>query len=45
VRATAAAAFIFNAARLIAWLFPILAGALIHTFGSIPRAAMTLGSI
>jgi MFS family permease len=44
VRATAAA-FIFNAARLIAWLFPILAGALIHAFGSIPRAAMTLASI
>jgi MFS family permease len=44
VRATAAA-FIFNAARLIAWVFPILAGTLIHTFGSIPRAAMTLGSI
>jgi MFS family permease len=44
VRATAAA-FIFNAPRVIAWLFPILAGTLIHTFGSIPRAAMTLGSI
>jgi len=44
VRATAMA-FIFNAARLIAWVFPILAGTLIHTFGSIPRAAMTLGSI
>ena len=44
VRATAAA-FIFNAARLIAWMFPILAGTLIHTFGSIPRAAMTLGSV
>jgi MFS family permease len=44
VRATAAA-FIFNAARMIAWLFPILAGTLIHAFGSIPRAAMTLGSI
>lgn len=44
VRATAAA-FIFNAARLIAWVFPILAGSMIHTFGSIPRAAMTLSSI
>jgi MFS family permease len=44
VRATAAA-FIFNAARLIAWVFPILAGTLIHAFGSIPRAAMTLASI
>jgi MFS family permease len=44
VRATAAA-FIFNAARLIAWVFPVIAGTLIQTFGSIPRAAMTLGSI
>jgi MFS family permease len=44
VRATAAA-FIFNAARLVAWLFPILAGTMIHAFGSIPRAAMTLGSV
>jgi MFS family permease len=44
VRATAAA-FVFNAARLIAWIFPIIAGTLIQTFGSVPRAAMTLGSI
>ena len=44
VRATAAA-FIFNAARMIAWVFPILAGTMIHTFGSIPRTAMTLAAI
>jgi MFS family permease len=44
VRASAAA-FIFNAARLIAWVFPIVAGTLIQTFGSVSRAAMTLGSI
>jgi len=44
VRATAAA-FIFNAARLVAWVFPIFAGTLIHAFGSIPRAAMTLASV
>lgn len=44
VRASAAA-FIFNAARLIAWVFPIVAGSIIQAFGSIPRAAMTLGSI
>jgi MFS family permease len=44
VRATAVS-FIFNAARLIAWVFPIIAGTLIHAFGSIPRAAMTLGSV
>jgi len=44
VRATASA-FIFNAARLLAWLFPILAGTLIQTFGGVSRAALTLGSI
>jgi MFS family permease len=44
VRATAAA-FVFNAPRLIAWVFPIIAGTLIHAFGSVSRAAMTLGSI
>ena len=44
VRATAAS-FIFNAARLIAWVFPLVAGVLIQSFGGIPRAAMTLGSI
>jgi MFS family permease len=44
VRATAAA-FIFNAARLVAWVFPIVAGTLIHAFGGISRAAMTLGLI
>jgi hypothetical protein len=30
---------------LIAWVFPIVAGTLIQTFGSVPRAAMTLGSV
>lgn len=44
VRATAAS-FIFNAARLIAWLFPILAGSIVKTFGSIPQAAMSIGLI
>jgi MFS family permease len=44
VRATAAA-FIFNAARLIAWVFPIIAGALIQSFGGISNAAVALGSI
>jgi len=44
VRATAAS-FIFNAARLIAWVFPLVAGVLITSFGGIPRAAMTLGCI
>ncbi len=44
VRATAAS-FIFNAARLIAWVFPLIAGLLISSFGGIPKAAMTLGCI
>lgn len=44
VRSTASG-FIFNGTRLIAWLFPILAGTLIQKFGGIPRAAMTLGLI
>lgn len=44
VRSTAAS-FIFNATRMIAWLFPILAGTMIQAFGGIPRTAMILGSI
>lgn len=44
VRATAAS-FIFNAARLVAWVFPLIAGVLITGFGGIPKAAMTLGCI
>lgn len=44
VRSTAAS-FIFNAARLVAWVFPLVAGLLIQSFGGIPRAAMTLGAI
>ena len=44
VRSTAAS-FIFNATRLIAWIFPIIAGAMIQVFGGIPHTAMTLASI
>lgn len=44
VRATAAS-FIFNAARLIAWMFPILVGTIVKTFGSIPQAATMIGLI
>lgn len=44
VRSTAAS-FIFNATRLIAWIFPILAGTMIQFLGGIPRTAMILGSI
>jgi len=38
-------AFVFNAPRFVAWVFPIVAGTLIQAFGGISRAAMTLGSV
>lgn len=44
VRSTAAS-FIFNASRLIAWIFPILAGTTIHAFGGIPHTVMVFSSI
>ncbi len=44
VRSTAIS-FIFNAARLIAWVFPIISGSMISSFGGISRAALTLGSV
>ncbi len=44
VRSTAVS-FIFNAARLIAWVFPIVSGTLIGTLGGIDRAALTLGAV
>jgi len=44
VRSTASSV-VFNGTRLIAWLFPFIAGAMIQKFGGIPRSAMTLGMI
>ena len=44
VRSTAAS-FIFNGARLIAFVFPFLSGTIVRSFGSIPRAAMTMSMI
>ncbi len=44
VRATAASV-IFNAARLVAWVFPIIAGTLIKSFGGVSHAAMSIGMI
>ena len=44
VRSTACS-FVFNATRLIAWIFPIIAGTIILRFGGIPRAASTLGMV
>jgi MFS family permease len=44
VRATAAS-FIFNGARLIAWIFPIIAGTLVTRFGGVSNAALVMASI
>lgn len=44
VRSTAIS-FVFNAARLIAWVFPIIAGSMIKSFGGVSQAAMALGSV
>ena len=44
VRATAAS-FVFNGARLIAWIFPIIAGTLVTKFGGVANAALIMASI
>jgi MFS family permease len=44
VRSTAVG-FIFNAARLIAWIFPIIAGSLVTHFGGVANAAMVMAGI
>lgn len=44
VRSTAIS-FVFNAARLIAWVFPIIAGSMITSFGGVSQAALALGSV
>ncbi|HQT82115.1 MAG: MFS transporter [Ferrovum sp. 37-45-19] len=44
VRATAASV-IFNGARIIAWVFPVIAGSLIQSFGSLSIAALTISTI
>ena len=44
VRATAAS-FVFNGARLIAWVFPIIAGTLVTSLGGVANAAMIMASI
>ena len=44
VRATAAS-FVFNGARLIAWVFPIIAGTLVTSLGGVSNAAMIMASI
>ncbi|WP_158934819.1 hypothetical protein [Burkholderia sp. S171] len=42
VRSTAIS-FVFNAARIIARVFPILAGTIVKSFDGAPQAAMALG--
>jgi CoA-transferase family III len=44
VRATAAS-FVFNGARLIAWIFPIIAGTLVSSMGGLVNAAVIMSSI
>ena len=44
VRSSAASA-VFNGARLIAWIFPIIAGTLVANFGGITNAALIISSI
>jgi MFS family permease len=43
VRSTAIS-FVFNAARMIAWVFPILSGSMIKTFGGVSHAALIMSS-
>ena len=44
VRSTAASV-IFNGARMVAWIFPIVAGTLVARFGGITNAALILSTI
>ncbi|OZI30068.1 MFS transporter [Bordetella genomosp. 10] len=44
VRSTSVS-FVFNSARLIAWVFPILSGTLIKSFGGVAQAALIFGSV
>lgn len=44
VRSTAASV-IFNGARMVAWVFPIIAGNLVANFGGITNAALIISSI
>jgi len=43
VRSTAIS-FVFNATRLLAWIFPIAAGTMIQSLGGIQNTALILGS-
>lgn len=40
-----AISFVFNAARLIAWVFPIISGSMISTLGGVAHAALTMSAV
>ena len=40
-----AASIVFNGTRLIAWVFPIIAGTMMRRLGGIPWTAMTFGVV
>jgi hypothetical protein len=42
---TTAASFAFSGARLLAWVFPILAGPIVTLFGGVGRAALIMCSV
>jgi len=44
VRATAASV-VFNGARLVAWIFPVIAGQIVTSFGGVAAAALTMSSV
>lgn len=44
VRSTATS-FVFNSARLVAWVFPILSGSMIKSLGGVSHAALMFGSV
>lgn len=44
VRATAAS-FVFNGARLVAWVFPIIAGQIVTSLGGVSQAALIMSSV
>jgi hypothetical protein len=44
VRATAAS-FVYNGARLIAWIFPIIAGQIVTSLGGVSKAALIMSSV
>ena len=44
VRSTALSV-VNNGARMVAWIFPIMAGSMIESFGGVAQAALTMSSV